>query len=385
MNGKQHEAQEATRTNPIFGPNTLKLGIFGINGKGTANTLVPEQHRPTWDSNLRAARLADEMGLEAIVAYSRWKGHELGKLGHSSGIVLDPFTWAAGIAQATRHAAVFATTHAATYHPITVAKQCATVDIISGGRFGLNVVAGWNRPELEMFGAPLKEHEERYKHLAEWMEIVLRLWSEAEEFDFGGDFFAIRHGGSRPQPLQQPRPPIMNAGSSGLGMEFAIRRADMCFVQISSEDGEKRRAQVDAYKQAARERHGREVQVWTMASVVQRGTAAEAEEYLRFYAVDQADNETIDAWLASQLANSKSLDRPAMEALRLRVAAGAGGSIIAGDADGIADQLQAFAECGVDGLLLSWVDFADGLGRLQEHVLPRLEARGLRVPFGADR
>ena len=366
---------------PIFGANKLKLGIFGINGKGTANTLVPDQHQPTWNSNLQAARLADEMGLEAIVAYSRWKGHEIGKLDHPSGVVLDPFTWAAGIAQATSHAAVFATTHAATYHPITVAKQCATIDIISGGRFGLNVVAGWNRPELEMFGAPLKEHEQRYKHLTEWMEVVLRLWSEAEEFDFAGEFFQIRHGGSRPQPLQKPHPPIMNAGSSGPGMDFAIRLADMCFVQISSEDPEKRRAQVDAYKNAAREQYGREVQVWIMASIVQRETTAEAQKYLSYYAVEQADNETIDAWVASQLANSKSMNRPDMEALRLRVAAGAGGSLIVGSADDVTQQLQALSDCGVDGLLLSWVDFADGLERLRDDVLPRLEARGLRGPF----
>ncbi|MGZ0190188.1 MAG: hypothetical protein ACKVH0_19670, partial [Alphaproteobacteria bacterium] len=100
--------------NPIFSANKLKLAIFGINGKGTANTLVSDVHRPTWSENLIAARLADSAGLEAIVSYSRWKGHELGKLEHPSGIVLDPFTWAAGLAQATSHSAIFATTHAST-------------------------------------------------------------------------------------------------------------------------------------------------------------------------------------------------------------------------------------------------------------------------------
>jgi dimethylsulfone monooxygenase len=70
----------------------VKLGIFGINGKGTANTRVPNFRRPTWEANLRAARLADDAGLEAIVPYARWKGHEIGKLDHPSGIVLDPLT-----------------------------------------------------------------------------------------------------------------------------------------------------------------------------------------------------------------------------------------------------------------------------------------------------
>ena len=381
LNRREDSADAAKLSkNPIFGPNKLKLGIFGINGKGTANTLVPEAHRPTWAANLHAARVADDAGLEAIVALARWKGHELGKPEHPSNVVLDPFTWAAGIAQATKHAAVFATTHAATYHPLTIAKQCATIDIISGGRFGLNVVAGWNKPELEMFGAELKEHEERYKHLTEWMDIVIRLWSEREEFDHVGEFFRIRHGSSQPQPIQKPRPPIMNAGSSGAGRDFAVRIADMCFVQISSDDPEHRRAQVESYKMLARERYGREVQVWTMATIVQRGTEAEAREYLNYYAVEHADQDTIDAQLRTYLANSRALSRPDLDAMRLRFAAGAGGSMLVGDADGIASKLALLSDCGIDGVLLSWVDFRDGLARLADEVLPRLESLGVRNP-----
>jgi FMNH2-dependent dimethyl sulfone monooxygenase len=137
--------------------------------------------------------------------------------------------------QLLRH---LATTHASTYHQLTVAKQSATIDIISGGRFGLYVVAGWNNPEIEMFGASLREREERYRYLTEWMEIVLRLWIEDEEFDYQSDFFNIVRGGSRPQPLQKPHPPIMNAASSGTGLAFAARVADICLVQLSANDPE---------------------------------------------------------------------------------------------------------------------------------------------------
>ena len=367
--------------NPIRGPNKLKLGIFGINGKGTANTLVPDFHRPTWAANLTAACLADEMGLEAIVPYARWKGHEIGNLDHPSGIVLDPFTWAAGLAQATRHAAIFVTTHAVTYHPIAVAKASATIDIISNGRFGLNVVAGWNRPELEMFGEPLKEHDERYRHLAEWMHILLRLWTELEEFDFDGEFFKVIKGGSRPQPLQKPRPTIMNAGSSGTGQEFAARIADMCFVQLSSEEPLKQKEQIASYKRLAREKFGREIQVWTMVTIVQRDTQREAEDYLHHYAVEMADNPSIDAWMGNLVANAKGMMRPEMALRRMRAAAGAGGTIVVGDAERIAAEMRAMHEVGLDGLLLSWVNFEDGLKRLQAGVLPRLEAMRLRERF----
>jgi hypothetical protein len=67
-----------TRRNPLFNSNRLKLGIFGTNGKGGAQTLVPEAYTPTWASSLLTARLADEAGLEAIVAYARWKPYDGG-------------------------------------------------------------------------------------------------------------------------------------------------------------------------------------------------------------------------------------------------------------------------------------------------------------------
>lgn len=373
--------QEGRGNNPIFGPNKLKLGIFGLNGKGIANTLVPEAHKPHWPTIVRASRMADSAGLEAIVAYSRWKGHELGKLDHPSGIVMDPFTWAAGVAQATKYSAVFATSHAPTIHPITAAKMGATIDHISNGRFGLNIVAGWNRPELEMFGAPLKEHEERYAHLAEWLDIIKRLWTEDEEFDFEGEFFKVSRGGSRPRPLQRPGPPIMNAGSSATGRDFALKTADMCFVQLPSNDPAERRAHVDSYKRLAREKYGRDVKIWIMANIVQRDTDSEAQDYLQHVAVDNADNESIDAWMAGQNANSKALSRPDMAARRLRAGIGAGGIIVVGGADKISEELQSISDCGVDGLLVGYVDFADGIARLQKDVLPRLEERGLRQPF----
>lgn len=61
--------------NPIFGPNRLKLGIFGTNSRGSALTLAPEAYDPTWEAVLETSHLADEAGYEAIVAYARWKSY----------------------------------------------------------------------------------------------------------------------------------------------------------------------------------------------------------------------------------------------------------------------------------------------------------------------
>ena len=68
----------------------------------------------------------------------------------------ETFTWAAGLAASTDEIGVFATFHVPTVHPVRAAKEVVTIDHISGGRFGLNIVAGWNEREIAMFGKPQK-------------------------------------------------------------------------------------------------------------------------------------------------------------------------------------------------------------------------------------
>lgn len=64
-------------------------------------------------------------------------------------------------------AAVFATSHVPTVHPVMAAKQGTTFDYISNGRFTLNIVTGWFESEIAMFGAPLMSHDRRYDPAAE--------------------------------------------------------------------------------------------------------------------------------------------------------------------------------------------------------------------------
>ncbi|RTL69036.1 MAG: LLM class flavin-dependent oxidoreductase [Pseudonocardiaceae bacterium] len=367
--------------NPLVeGVNALKLGLFCTNGTGASQTLAPERHTgPSWERSVRTAQAADAAGFEAVVPFARWKGYPENRPEHPSGMVLDPFTWAAGIAASTERIGVLATSHAPTMHPIVAAKQAATVDLISAGRFALNVVGGWNRPELEMFGAPLREHDERYDHLQEWLEILRRLWTETDEFDFHGRFFDVVGGVSQPKPAQH-RIPIMNAGGSPRGMRFAAEHADLCFLIVQAEDEAGIRAQVQGYKDMARQEFGREVRVWTHTVVVQRDTDADAEAYLRRFSVEQEDTESVDAWMRLQGANAQVMPPEILAMMRQRMAAGAGGFPLVGTSETIAERLETLSAAGIDGALLTWVDYDAGLADFTRDVLPRLEKAGLRSP-----
>ena len=149
----------------------------------------------------------------------------------------DSVPWATGIGASTGALQVFSTVHVPLMHPLKMAKELATADHISGGCCGINIVAGWNIDQFAMFGMTLLEHDDRYAQAAEWVEIIQRLWTEDEPFDFKGRFYTLHDAYSEPKPLQRPRPPIMNAGLSPAGLQFAAEYSDLIFIAALDLDG----------------------------------------------------------------------------------------------------------------------------------------------------
>ena len=84
---------------------------------------------------------------------------------------------------------------------------------IAAPAWGINMVCGWFQPEMEMFGVKMMEHDTRYEYASEWVEIVLKLWTE-QWFDYKGEFLTINQGFADPKPSQKPRPVLISAGSS---------------------------------------------------------------------------------------------------------------------------------------------------------------------------
>lgn len=367
----------------LTSPNKLKLGLFGTNGAPTMTT-VPEVWRPEWSRIVQVAQMADRAGLEASLGYARWKGYLPGMPEAGVANIMDSFSWAAGLSQVTSYTTHIPTVHGALLHPVFAAKMCSTIDQMSGGRFALNLVGGWNALELAMFGIDLPEHEARYDQLEEWVRVITRLWRESEEFDFDGDYYRVAGGMSRPQPRQKPSIPLINAGGSGRGLDFATTYADMCFT-VPQSVGIDAKAKVDEYRSAASAK-GREVQMWTYCAVVQRDSMAEAEDYLHHFTVEHEETELADAWQANAVKVMTSLTgvtEADVRSMRQRFVASSGGPILIGTAVDIADQLEEMSEIGLDGVLLTWPDFIDGVRRLvaQGSVLAELERRGLREPF----
>lgn len=367
--------------NAMFNGNAFKLGIFSPNcAGGMAATTVPERWRASWADNLALARMADAAGIEFLLPIARWTGY--GGESDFQGESLETITWAAGLLASTTRITVFATAHASFLHPLVAAKQFATIDHIAGGRFGLNIVCGWNQPEYAMFGLDLPPgHDVRYRYGQEWWDVIRRAWQEPTGFDWDGEFFHIRGGRCTPHPLGGSLPPIMNAGSSEEGREFAARNCDFLFtVMVDTESGRESVARIQAL---AQERYRRALGVFTTTYVVCRPRAADAEAYHRHYAIDCADHPAVERLMSLMGMHAQSFPRDMIDALRVQFAGGHGVYPLIGDPDTVADGLARIAAAGFSGATIAFVNYTEELPYFVAEVLPRLEAKGLRVPVSA--
>ena len=355
----------------------LKLGLFAANCSGAMTvTTVDERWQATWDDNLRMVKLGDAVGIDFVLPVARWIGY--GGQTNFHGGVLDPVVLASAMLAVTERIVVFATIHTAFNHPLVAAKAMATADQIGKGRAGLNIVAGWNQPEYEMMGLDLpQEHDARYAYAQEWWDVVRQAWSEPGPLDIEGRFWQLKGVESDPKPYDG-LVPILNAGSSPQGRDFAARNSDVVFTVVADpEDAARIAAEV---RQNARARYEREVGLFTCAYCVCRPTAAEAEEFQHWYADDHADWDAVDRLMLLQGLHAQSFTKEMLATLRPRFAAGHGLSPLVGSPDDVAQEIARYWHAGFGGVTLSFFDYVDELDYFAQEVLPRLERLGIRRP-----
>lgn len=364
------------RQSPIFNANRLKLGLFSPNcSSGMAVTKVPERWNNSWDNNIALAKLADAAGIEFLLPIARWIGY--GGETDFHGSVLETITWATGLLAHTSRIAIFATVHTAFLHPFVAAKQLATADQLGHGRLGLNVVAGWNKPEYDAFGADLPAaHADRYALAQEWFDYVRAVWNHDGPFDWDGKFFRGKGIYALPRPYDGDLA-IMNAAGSGEGRAFAVRNADFLFC--IAVDLAQSAVEVAAIHDQARAQ-GRNTGAFTLSHVVCRPTQREAEDYYHHYSETNADWIAVDNLMTLQGLHAQSFPAEALRTMRGRFAAGHGTYPLVGDPDHIAAELARISAAGFAGTTLSFVDYARELPYFCDEILPRLVRLGLRQP-----
>lgn len=357
-------------------PNKLKLAVFGVNvagGAGGISTLQGQTEVDSWEEQEKLAIISDRAGFEAFVPVSRWKGFG-GPSGHWDRSY-ETWTWGAALAAVTERIQILTTCAVPLYHPVMAAKLGATLDHISHGRWGLNIVPGWLGSEFKMFGIEIGARGDRYKLAQEWMTLVDRLWTETTPFDFEGEFFNLEGAISAPKPMQT-RPLIMNAGQSAEGQEFAVNNADMIYIQLS--DSDECRNNI-ANIRAKAKAQGKTVSIWGNLDVICRPTEAEARAYADAW-LQAGDDVAVAGFISGVIGG----DSASQERLRRNpeiaksIQLSGGGQSFIGSPEQMVEALQRYSDLGMDGIALTFHEYPDALEYFISDVHPLLIKAGLR-------
>ena len=319
----------------------------------------------TYEYNRAAAVLADEGGLDFVMSMAKWRGY--GGATDHWGETLESLTMMAALAEATERVKIWSTVHANLFNPAVAAKMIVTLDQVSGGRAGLNVVSGAYAEEFRQMGAwdDSLDHAGRYRYTEEWMSLVERLWAE-DSVTAHGEFFDLVDCQSRPHPGS--RPTVISAGRSPAGLAFQARHCDGSFLTADDPAG-LRDASVQVKDLAAAA--GRSIRTYSMLTVVtdQTDAAAQArfEEYGRGADLEAIVNMKLAWGLPRDKALSMSGNDPVHEAFQT--------AVVVGSTDTVAEQIaRMMDDTALDGLMLIFPDYLADLPVFSEGVLPLLRA-----------
>jgi len=365
--------------------------------------------------------LADVLGV-----YDVYRGSLDASLRHATQVPLnDPLALVPLMAQATTHLG-FGVTCALTYeHPYPFARRMSTLDHLTGGRVGWNIVTGYLDSAARNLGLDRQlAHDDRYDLADEYMEVVYKLWEQswdddAVRLDKAGRVFtdpakvhAIAHHGPRFQvpgihlcePSPQRTPVLYQAGTSSRGKAFAARHAECVFMSGPSQTVIAR--QVDSLRSALAEagRPPGSLRIFTQALVITGESEAQAQDkladYQRYIDIDASltllsgwtgvdfsrypldatieymDTEAGRSALASFSAADPSRRWTVREAAEF-VGLGGRGPVLVGSPTQVADQLEDWVDrTGIDGFNLTYALSHETMEDVVRWVVPELQRRG---------
>ncbi len=356
------------------GSQAMSVGVFiPIGNNGWLISENAPQYRPSFALNKAITLKAEGYGLDFALSMIKLRGFG-GKTefwDHN----LESFTLMAGLAAVTSRIKLFATAATLCLPPAIVARMAATIDSISDGRFGVNLVTGWQKPEYDQMGLwPGDAHfANRYDYLSEYAQILRELW-ETGASDRKGTYFQMNDCRLSPRP-QAPMK-IICAGQSGAGLAFTAQYADYNFCLGKGVNTPTAFAPVVEKLAEASARTGRRVTCYALFMIIADETDAAAMATWAHYRAG-ADAEAI-AWLGLQGAadtksggdtNVRQLADPA-SAVNLNM-----GTLVGSYAT-VAAMLDAIMTIdGVEGVLLVFDDFLKGLDAFGTRIQPLMRTR----------
>lgn len=352
----------------------MEIGIFiPIGNNGWLLSENAPQYKPSFDLNKQITQSAEKHGLDFVLSMIKLRGFG-GKTefwDHN----LESFTLMSGLAAVTSRIKIYATAATLVMPPAIVARMASTIDSISGGRFGVNLVTGWQRPEYSQMGLwPGDEHfANRYDYLAEYATILRELWATGRS-DLKGKYFQMDDCRLSPRPQADVK--LICAGSSNAGMAFSAQYADynFCFgMGVNTPTGFA--PTVDRMRVAA-EKTGRDVSSYVLFMIIADETDEAARAKWEHYKAG-ADQEAI-SWLGVQgAADTKSGSDTNVRQMADPVSAvNINMGTLVGSYETVARMLDEVPTVpGTGGVLLTFDDFVKGVEDFGTRIQPLMKCR----------
>jgi pyrimidine oxygenase len=352
----------------------MDIGVFiPIGNNGWLLSETAPQYKPSFDLNKQIALKAEHYGFDFLLSMIKLRG--FGGKTEFWDYNLESFTLMAGLAAVTSRIKLFATAATLVMPPAIVARMATTIDSISPGRFGVNLVTGWQRPEYSQMGLwPGDEYfADRYTYLAEYTTVLRDLLTTGQS-GFDGQYFHMDD--CRMQPVPQSEVKLICAGSSNAGMAFSAQFADYSFCFGVGVNTPKAFAPNNERLLAATEKTGRDVSSFVLTMVIAEEKSEDAWAKWELYK-SGADEEAIK-WLGLQSAadtksgsdtNVRHMSSP-VSPVNINM-----GTLIGSYAEVAAmlDEMETVP--GTGGVMLTFDDFVEGVEKFGKYVQPLMASR----------
>ncbi len=354
----------------------LRFGIWAlVHGSRAAHQDPEEPYDASWERNRDLVLAAERLGYDStLIAQHTINPHQ------EDLDQLEAWSSAAALAALTSRIEIIAAIKPYLYHPVVLAKMALQIENISRGRFAINLVNAWNRPELEKAGIGFPEHDARYAYGREWISVVSSLM-QGEHVTYKGAHFDVRDYALQPKDLYRARPTIYVGGESEPARALVVDHGDVWFINGQPlEDVADLIANV-----AARPRPSVPLRFGLSAFVIARETHEQAQaayERLSNLAAKDAPMKAIQ----KQNTDPKVVMMQTMQKTPRLGSNGGTAAGLVGSYNEVASRIGAFHSAGIELFMLQFQPFEAEMARFAQEVIPRvrqLQSRPLADRTGA--
>jgi FMNH2-dependent dimethyl sulfone monooxygenase len=348
------------------------MPVFG----GWLRNVEDEGMAASWDYVSRLARRSEQIGYDLSLVAELFLNDIKGIEADS----LEAWTAAAALAAVTERLELMVAVRPTFHPPAILAKQAATLDNISRGRLSLNVVSSWWKDEARRYGVQFDEHDDRYARTSEWLDVLDGAWRQ-NGFSFAGKYYRAEETVLSPKPLSlpgRPRPTIYAGGESEAAKSLIATKCDAYVMHGDPLDVIAGRV---ADMRARRVALGKRPLAFGMAAyAIVRSTEAEAKRELARNTTVRPDSPgfaNFGDWTANtQLERPLALQDYSVSNRGLRAG-------LVGTPEQVAERVRAYADVGVDLLLLQCSPQLEEMERFAAEVMPLVGSVETRVSTAA--